>query len=64
MFDVDISIKVNWKLYSQNFFISAQRISICSRKGVFPYEYIDYVEKLEKTELSSHDFFLTDIIIL
>jgi len=39
------------RIMNVNFVIYQQKISICSRKDIFPYEYIDCVEKLEETEL-------------
>jgi len=55
------SIKINWKLYGQNFLISARRIDLLMR--IFLYKYIDCVEKLEETELLSRDSFYNSLMV-
>ena len=35
--------------------LSAEDFDLLTRKGVFPYEYIDCVEKLEELQLPSHE---------
>jgi len=48
-------------LRDQNFLTSARRISIYSRKGIFPYEYVDCVEKLKNTCLSPRESFYSSL---
>jgi len=39
------------------FNLSAENFDLLTRKNIFPYEYDDCVEKLEKTKLPSHESF-------
>jgi len=37
--------------------LSAENFDLLTRKGIFPYEYIDCVEKLDDTCLPSREFY-------
>ena len=41
--------------------LSAEDFDLLTRKGVFPYEYIDCVEKLQDTRLSPHELFFSSL---
>ena len=42
---------------SEFFNLSAEDFDLFTRKGTFPYEYIDCIGKLKKTELPSRELF-------
>jgi len=44
-------------LQHEFFNLSAENFDVLTRKGIFPYEYIDCVEKLEETSLSPRESF-------
>jgi len=43
------------------FNLSAENFDLLTRKGIFPYEYVDYVKKLEEAELSSRKSFYNSL---
>jgi len=43
------------------FNLSAENFDLLTRKGIFPYEYIDCVDKLEETELPPRESFYSSL---
>jgi len=43
------------------FNLSAENFDLLTRKDIFPYKYVDCVEKLERAELSSRESFYSSL---
>ena len=60
-FDKLVSYLDKEKLHSQNFVNSGRSFDFLTRKGIFSYEYVNCVEKLEDTRLLSRESFFSSL---
>ena len=50
-----------WIIQHEFFNLSAENFDLLTRKDIFPYEYIDCIEKLEKAELPLRESFYSSL---